>query len=233
MTRKDILQKVKKTRLPFVVVKSAQSLDGKIATASGQSKWITSKETRLFSRRQRARFDAILAGINTVLKDNPSLSPSVKKKNFKKIILDTRLRISPRAKLFQDTAPEHCIVVAGTGYSRAKYKQLTQRGVNVVVCPVQNGRIKLKSCFRKLADMGVSSLLIEGGAQVIGEALKAGLVDMAHIYIAPKIFGDAAALNSVAGLNVTSVNKTFSLKNITIKRFKQDLLVQGYVYRNR
>lgn len=142
--------KYQKYRMPFVTAKCAQTLDGKIATVTGDSKWITSKKTREFSRKKRNEFDAIIVGINTVLKDNPSLNPSLKTKRLKKIIIDSSLRIPMNAKLFRNTKPEDCILATTDQASSRKIKMLANRGFRVDVTRKQDHRVNLRSYFHRL-----------------------------------------------------------------------------------
>ena len=219
--------------MPFIAAKSAQSLDGKIALADGQSKWITSVESRQFSRKIRDEYDAILVGINTVLKDNPRLDRNRKKRKVKKIILDSSLKISLKARLFSGVQPSDCIIATTAKALDRKKAAFLKRGINVIVCPARGGLIDLKWLFKKLAKHGIMSILMEGGAHVIGSALKEGLIDKMYIYIAPKIFGDQKALNSVVGINAAHINRTIQLKRVTYQSVGTDLLVQGYIHNKR
>jgi len=221
-----------KTGMPFVVAKSAQSLDGKIATALGQSKWITSKKARAYARKMRDQFDAIMVGINTILKDDPALSGSRPSKKLKKVILDSRLQISPKARLFVNTQASDCIIATTKNASQTKMKNLMRQGFSVIICPKKDGMVDLKWLLKELSTMGILNILIEGGAHVVGRALREKLVDKMHIYIAPKILGDQKALNAVVGLNPKEVKRTISLDNVTIKPLDKDFLIQGYVHGN-
>jgi len=223
----------KKSKYPFVVAKSAQSLDGKIATASGHSKWMTSPETRRFARRKRNHFDAILVGVNTVLADNPRLSAPQRSKRIKKVVLDSTLRTSPRAKLFKNTRPGQCFIFTTQRAPKRKIEQFVARGVHVFIAPQRGRHVSLKWALKKLYEHKVKTVLMEGGAHVIGRALKQKLVDQMHIYIAPKIIGDQKALSSVVGLNVLNVNQAVQLKDVRTRKIGKDLFIQGYVYRNR
>lgn len=220
-----------KFKMPFVTAKCAQTLDGKIAAANGDSQWITSLESRKSAHRLRDDFDAICAGIKTVFKDNPGLN-GVRKKNLKKIILDSSLQIPLKAKLFQGTSPSNCIMAATSKADPQKLKILQARGINVLICPRRQGHIHLEWLFKELAKREVTSILIEGGAHVIGCALKENLVDKMHIYLAPKIIGSQKALSSVVGLNILKIGKAIQLKNVTIQKIGEDFFLEGYVYRN-
>jgi diaminohydroxyphosphoribosylaminopyrimidine deaminase / 5-amino-6-(5-phosphoribosylamino)uracil reductase len=224
--------KFMKFKMPFVVAKSAQSLDGKIATVSGQSQWITSRKTRDFARRTRDEFDAILVGINTVIKDNPRLNGHRKTKRLKKIIVDTSLKIYPKAKLFRGAQPADCIIATTKKAPNAKIKLFQSKGVHVIVCPQRRGQVHLKWLFKELAKREITSILMEGGAQVIGDALNENLVDKMHVYVAPKIMGDQNALSSIAGVRTRNVNEAIQLRNLTLEKIDEDILITGYVYGN-
>ncbi len=221
-------------RVPFVVAKCAQTLDGKIATASGQSKWITSDKTRGYAHQVRNNFDAILVGINTVLKDNPSLNAADRSKRLKKIILDSQLRISLNANLFKGVSPSDCFIAATQQAPQKKIRLFCQKGIKVIICPQRHGRIHLRWLFKKLVkEYEITNILIEGGASVVGSALKEKLVDKMLIFIAPKIIGDQKALSSIAGLKTAQVDRSITLKDMTIQRINSDFLINGYIhYRN-
>ncbi len=200
---------VKSKRL-FVVAKCAQTLDGKVAAKNGQSKWITSKETRVYARKKRDRFDAILVGVETVVKDNPRLT-GVKNKKLIRIVVDSNLRVSAKARLFGQKGSS---LVATTRNASQKQKNvLKSLNIDIIECPLKNHKVNLSYLFRELFKRGIRKLLIEGGPTIIGSALKEALVDQLHIYIAPKIMGDACAKSSVVGFSVEDVNKVILFKN--------------------
>ncbi|HQP10502.1 MAG TPA: bifunctional diaminohydroxyphosphoribosylaminopyrimidine deaminase/5-amino-6-(5-phosphoribosylamino)uracil reductase RibD [Candidatus Omnitrophota bacterium] len=215
--------------MPFIAVKSAQSLDGKIATAAGQSKWITSNAARQYARKVRDEFDAILVGINTVLKDDPRLNGSRKTKHLKKIILDSSLRIPLKARLFARTAPSDVFVATTAKAPRGKKAILQKKGATVIVCPQRKGRLDLRWLFKELAGLKITSILIEGGAHVIGNALQERLVDKAYIYMAPIILGDQNALSSVVGIGTSDINRAVRLKRMVLRQIKGDIFLEGYL----
>jgi len=212
--------------IPFVTAKIAQTLDGKVATSAGESKWITSAKTRLYARRQRDAFDAILVGINTVLKDDPQLNPDSKDKPWTKIVVDSSLKIPLTAKLFEKFS---CIVATTRKASARKRSLLEKKGVSVVVCPSRAGQVDLKWLMRYLAAQEISNILIEGGSTVIGGALTLKIVDRMMIYMSPKIFGDRKALCSVAGLKVRHVQEALKLKNTRMTQIGDEFCVEGDV----
>jgi len=216
-------------QMPFVVAKCAQTLDGKIATAGGQSKWITAQEARDYGHRLRDGFDAILVGVNTVLKDNPFLNADGKSKRIRKIILDTRLQLPLEANVFKDVRPGDVIVATTTKADQRKLGLLNSRNVQVMVCPSYDGRVDLQWLFKELAKMEITSILIEGGGTMIGAALKERLVDKMMIFVAPKIMGDHQAINAISGFQPTDVNHLPRLKDLTIQKIGEDLLLEGYL----
>ncbi len=211
-------------KLPFVVAKTAQTLDGKIATRTGDSKWITSDAERAFARKKRNEFDAILVGINTVLLDDPGLNAPSKK--LIKIILDSRLRLPENAKLLKGTLPGQVIVATTKKAPKAKAARLRKHGVDVLVCPERSGQVDMKWLFKALAKRKIACILIEGGAGVVGSAMRVGLVDKYHIYIAPKLIGDAQARSSVVGLDVLKVARAKKFEIEKVERIGTDVFLE-------
>lgn len=230
----EVFIKYIKEQMPFVTAKIAQTLDGKVATAKGHSKWITSGSTRAYARGKRDEFDAIMAGSNTVIKDDPSLNGVRRDRALKKIIVDSTLRLSLKAKLFDRVAPASVIVATTTRAPQNKIRSFEKKSVRVLVCEPAGKyhQVDLRWLFKELAKLEISSVLIEGGSTLIGQALKAGLVDRMMIYMAPRILGDQDGISSVRGLNITDINRSVGLEKITINHLKQDILVQGYVHRD-
>lgn len=216
-------------RIPFVVVKWGQTVDGKIATSDGASKWITSVKSREQSHRVRDEFDAILVGINTVLKDNPYLNAKRKSKRIKKIIVDSRLRIPLNGNLYQKTHASDIFIATTENSSKKRRGILLKKGLNVIVCPSKNGLVDLKFLLKKLASLNISSVLIEGGSSILGNILKMKLADKAYIFIAPRIMGDQRALSAVDGLKIRDIHKLINLTNLKVSIIDEDLFVEAYI----
>lgn len=217
--------------LPFVILKSAMSLDGKIATPSGDSKWISSEASRKYVKTLRNQVDAILVGIDTVLQDNPGLLSSHSKKRPIRVILDSHLRIPLDARVLNSRAPT--IVATQKEADKKRIGNLEARGVEVLQIPrwkkhPQRG-LDLKFLIKKLAKRGVASILIEGGGKVNASALEMGLVDKVIFFIAPKIVGGENAITPVEGEGIDRIGEAIKLKNTKIKRFGEDILFEGYV----
>ncbi|MBF0387459.1 MAG: bifunctional diaminohydroxyphosphoribosylaminopyrimidine deaminase/5-amino-6-(5-phosphoribosylamino)uracil reductase RibD [Candidatus Omnitrophica bacterium] len=210
-------------RMPYVTAKTAQTLDGRIAARSGDSKWITSSAAREISREKRNNFAAILVGVGTVLADDPGLDAPAKP--IIKIVVDSGLRTPEKARLFHGTVAGQVILAVTDKAPKAKICRLERRGVVVICCPKKEGKVDLVFLFKALASRYISSILIEGGAAVIGSALKAGLVDELNIYLAPRILGDDQARASVSGLEALNVAQARNFCFTKVERIGSDLFL--------
>jgi len=217
--------------IPFVVLKSAMSVDGKIATPSGDSKWITSEASRKYTRTLRSQVDAILVGIDTVLQDNPGLLSSHSGKRPIRIVLDSHLRIPLGARVLNSRAPT--IVVSQKDANKKRIESLEGRGIEVLRIPRWRRHprrgLDLRYLMKKLARKGITSILIEGGGKVNASALEMGLVDKLLFFIAPKIVGGENSITPVEGKGVDKIGEAIKLKDIKVKRFGKDILFEGYV----
>jgi diaminohydroxyphosphoribosylaminopyrimidine deaminase/5-amino-6-(5-phosphoribosylamino)uracil reductase len=216
--------KVMTLGMPYVIAKVAQGLDGRTVTPPGRSKWITAPGTRAWARKKRDLVDAILVGVNTVIADDPALDAPSKK--LKKVVLDSRLRVSEKARIFRITAPEDIFVVTTKAASLAKIKRLVKRGVKVLVAPAKAGRVDLKWTLRQLASAGINSILIEGGAVVVASALKQSLVDVVHLYIAPAPVGGRSPAREADGLTVQKIARTLKFEITDIARVAPDAFIE-------
>jgi diaminohydroxyphosphoribosylaminopyrimidine deaminase/5-amino-6-(5-phosphoribosylamino)uracil reductase len=218
-------------KLPFVTVKVAQSLDGKIATKSGHSRWISSPATRKFAHQLREQVDAILVGINTVLLDNPLLSCRINarlcRKQPKKIILDSRLRTPERANIFSSRSPGPVLIATTRFAPRSKVLSWRKRGISVIMAKERHGRVDLKHLFKQLAGQEIAHILIEGGGEVVASALKQRLVDKMYVAVSPKIIGGRSAPTSIGGKGINRINQATELIDIRLIRSGPDLLIEG------
>ncbi|HEU5140906.1 MAG TPA: bifunctional diaminohydroxyphosphoribosylaminopyrimidine deaminase/5-amino-6-(5-phosphoribosylamino)uracil reductase RibD [Bacillales bacterium] len=204
-----------KTKTPFVTMKSAISLDGKIATATGESQWITGKEALYDVHRYREQHDAILVGVNTVIADNPKLTTRLSGggKNPLRIILDHHLRTPYEANVVQDGEAETWIV-AGRSVSEKKRSRYEQHGVKIL--SVSEEKIEILPLLKRLGSEGITSLFVEGGATVNDSFLRAGAAQEIVSYIAPKLIGGKSAPTSFAGIGIDSLQDVpiFTFKSI-------------------
>lgn len=217
------------TGLPLVTLKLACSLDGKIATTSGESKWITGEEARRFAHRLRAQHKAILVGANTILADDPSLTVRMARgPQPRRIVVDSRGRVPATARVYAASDPSP-IVATTESMNEEQRHILSARGVEVLILPDRQGRVSLEALLTALAKRQVTSLLVEGGGQMAAGFLEAGLVDKAWFIIAPVIIGGECARTAVEGRGVERLADAWHLQHVTVKRLGQDVAMGGYL----
>ena len=214
---------------PFVIVKAAASLDGKIATTGGESKWITGEKARKFAHSLRNKVDAILVGINTVIKDDPTLFPSSSKKRFIRIILDSKLRIPSKARLLNDQEKAGTFIFTTLQANRKKLEELKERGIKVVVTEGEEEKVNIREVLKKLGELEIMSLLVEGGGEVIASFFEKKRVDKVFLFLASRIIGGKKAPTWVEGKGVNSLNETPCIDIYSLKKIERDFLLQGYV----
>ena len=217
-------------KLPYVTVKAAMSLDGKIATRSGESRWITSEESRKFVQKLRGYVDAVMVGVNTVAKDDPVLLCKLPgAKQPVRVIVDSELKISLTSKLLS-TAHKSKVIIATTGKaSLNKIRSCEEKSAEVLVLKSKNGRVPLKGLLKSLANMGIVNLLVEGGGGLIAGLVEERLVDRFLFFIAPKIIGGRDAITAVEGGGVDKIASAVQLKNVKVKRFGPDILIEAEI----
>jgi diaminohydroxyphosphoribosylaminopyrimidine deaminase/5-amino-6-(5-phosphoribosylamino)uracil reductase len=219
------------TGRPFVMVKSALTMDGWTGTAKGHSKWITNEKSRKFVHRLRDRVDAVLVGIGTVILDDPLLTARLGKfrgQDPLRVVVDTHLRIPAKARVLNHDSSADTIVVAGSEISSKDLKQFQKKGVSVITCPVKSGRIDLVSLMGILGERFITSLLVEGGASIIGSMLREKLIDKFFIFKAPRILGGQDGIPMAAGRGPDKIDQCLSLKNLEVRRFGGDTLFTAY-----
>lgn len=219
-------------RLPYVIVKAAQSLDGKIALASGRSRWITGEAARAWGQRLRAEADGILVGVHTILNDDPLLSARTGSRGRihgpqpLKIILDSRLRTPPNARIFSKASPGKVLILTAKNPgddSRARYGGRAE----ILRAPSARGRVDFRSALRCLGKRGIVRLLVEGGGETIASAFLSGLVQEAYFFIAPKIIGGRRSVSSVGGPDPASLGRAIRFRRWKILPVGGDFLVHG------
>ncbi len=214
-------------RTPFVTVKAAMSLDGKIATRAGESKWITGPEARAYGMTLRTGADAILVGVNTIVADDPSLTlrqPGFEDKRLRRIVLDPTGRVPLRAKVIADGfAP--CTTVVVTRAASPRRLNALRRRVQVLQAPVRNGGIDLPWLLRKLGRDQVTSLLVEGGGETNAWFLSQRLAGRVAFFYAPMVLGGRDAPKAVAGSGLPELSDRIILREIEWRRLGADLLL--------
>ncbi len=216
-------------RMPYVTVKVGQSLDGKIATHSGDSKWITSDKSRGYAHRIRSDFDAVMVGVNTILRDNPKLNAWFLQKQPMKIIVDSQLSISQNANIFSKDARAIIATLPASSGQETENRKILAPKAKILEVKEKAGQVNLKDMLKKLGRLQITSILVEGGGTLIGALFDEGLVDKILFFIAPKIIGGKEAISSVMGRGISRVDKAIKLKEFKLKRIGEDFLVEAYV----
>ena len=220
---------------PFFLMKSALSLDGKIARLIGESKWISNDESRAYSDRLRSTMDGIMVGINTVILDNPLLLPRLAKpKRYPvRIVLDSKLRIPLGCELVKTAATYRTMIFTLPDARADKGERLKSLGVDVVrVAPNENGRVSLAGVCQELRDRQIAGVIVEGGGEVHSNFLKEGLVDKILLFYGPMFIGGKSASSLVAGKGVDFLKDAPRVEITSVKKLKDDICVEGYVHGN-
>ena len=216
------------TRLPFVTAKFGASLDGRVATAAGESQWITSEASRMHAHRLRHEHDAIMVGAGTVERDDPRLDARVNGgRSPLRVVLDSTLRLGDDRQALR--AGDGGALIATTARAPvARAEQLREHGVDVVVFPERDGRVDMAAVLHHLGEDDRISVLIEGGPAVLGSAFDARAVDKVVAFIAPRVIGGEAAAAAVAGAGVAALSDARPLADVTVDRCDGDIVVTGY-----
>ncbi len=228
----EVFFKFIRTKLPFVVMKTAISLDGKIATATGDSHWISGEASRKRVHQLRNQYSAVMVGINTALKDDPLLNVrdvEGKSKNPVRIVVDSLARIPLQSKLLNTPEIAETIIAVTNHASESKINALKEKGATVFVCPEVKGRVDLSFLMKELATRDIDSILLEGGGTLNFEALRQGVVDKLIAFVAPKILGGKEALTSVEGTGFASLPEAVQIENLKAESSGEDIMITGYV----
>jgi len=231
----EVFVKYVTTKRPFSIVKCAATLDGRIATRTGDSRWVSSEESRKFVHRLRHAVDAIMVGIDTVLTDDPRLTTRLTGEmqpqglDPTRVILDTHLRIPESAKLLRLDSDSDTLLITGPAVSAKKKARIEMKGARVIESPVQDDRIDLGRLLDRLGTLGVTSLLIEGGSRVIASALSSGIVDKIAFFYAPKILGGDDGVPICRGVGPELMESSIPVRDITVRRLGDDVMIEGYI----
>lgn len=219
---------------PFIVLKAAMTLDGKIATATGQSKWITNETSRAYGYKLRDIYDGIMVGINTVIEDNPMLTARVDGgKNPIRIVVDSSLKIDINANVVQDKSAK-TIVATTDKADKDKILKLQAQDVDVIVVDKdENDKVDIEKLLDILGQQNICSILVEGGATLSGSFVAKKLVDKVYFFIAPKIIGGKEAKTPVAGTGILNLQEALALKDIQIEKLEEDVLIIGRVDKDK
>jgi len=215
------------TGVPLITLKIAQTLDGRIATSTGHSKWITSEEARIMAHRFRAKHDAIVAGIDTIITDDPYLTVRyIKAVSPRRVILDSKLRVPLDANVLSEELAPRTIIVTTKDSSKEKIARIEEKGATVLVFDADDrGWAPLQELWKALAEIGITSVIVEGGSTVQTECLKNGDADRLILFIAPRILG--SGIDAIGDLGIRNINSALALDDLSIRRLKTDLMITG------
>jgi diaminohydroxyphosphoribosylaminopyrimidine deaminase/5-amino-6-(5-phosphoribosylamino)uracil reductase len=221
------------TGYPFVIAKFGMSIDGKIATKSGDSRWITGEEARRFVHMLRHMVDAIMVGANTVIVDNPRLSArgfgdkgGKTKIQPLRVVVDGKGRIPSSSKLFKE--PGKTLVAVASPIEEKKKEGLTKAGAEVIELEAEGEKVSLKKLMKLLGDRKITSVLVEGGSELFGSMFDQGLIDKVHAYISPIIIGGDSAKSAIGGVGADTIDVCLRLNNVKIRNFGDEVMVSGY-----
>lgn len=228
----EIFLKYITAKVPFVIMKTAMTLDGKIATRTNESKWITGEASRKYVHELRHRLTGIMVGIGTVLADDPSLTTRLEGKIGKdaiRIIVDSCGRIPLDSRVLNIRSDAETIIAVTDRAKKDKIRSLEEKGARVIILPSKEGRVDLNFLMKELGERKIDSILLEGGSQLNYAALEEGIVDKVNIFIAPKIIGGDTAKTPVGGHGKAHMNESINLKCKDVNNFGKDIMIEGYI----
>ncbi len=215
---------------PFITVKIAESLDGKIATRTGDSRWITSDDARMYVQKLRRSTDAVMVGVNTVTRDDPMLLSRTRgQKQPARIIVDSRLTTPIDAKIFTSVKVSPVIIATTRKASSRKAARYVSKGAVVIFTRSKKGRVDLEDLLKKLGEIYIIDVLVEGGGELVAALLEERLVDRLLFFIAPKIIGGRDAATSVEGQGIEKMKDALDLGAVSVKKFSKDILIEANV----
>ncbi len=220
------------TGIPLVSLKVAMTLDGKIATSTGDSKWISGEASRKYVHQLRNVYDAIMVGIGTVLKDDPMLNTRLEDKDIRdpiRVIIDSKLDLPSSSNIVKTTRQQKTIVFCSQQADSARQEFLEEAGLTVIKMTVNEEKLPLEEVLRVLGEMEIMTLLVEGGGEINGYLIEKGLIDKVYWFIAPKIIGGREAPTPVGGRGITQLKDALPLRSMEIQRFDEDILITGYL----
>lgn len=214
--------------LPYVTVKWAMSIDGKIATHTGESRWITCEESRKYVHKIRGQMDGILVGINTVMRDDPLLTCRIEGgRNPKRIVIDSNALLPINSRLLNTINKGEIIVAVSKNAQLSRMEKLEQLGCTIVQTKDMNGHVDLKELFQRLGEMKLTNILVEGGSRVITSVIEGHLADRVMVFVAPVIIGGEGAKSPVLGTGINKISEAEEIDEIEIKRFSNDIVIEG------
>jgi diaminohydroxyphosphoribosylaminopyrimidine deaminase/5-amino-6-(5-phosphoribosylamino)uracil reductase len=227
----EIFLKYIQTKKPFVALKYAMTLDGKIATATGDSKWITNEKSRAYVHELRNMYQAILVGVGTINADNPYLNTrrDVLSRNPIRVILDKDLDIKMDRYVISSAHEQKTIIFTSKQANSTKIDELKQYGVEVIQIEA-NPHFDLQHVLSILGEMKIDGVLVEGGSHILGSFIEQKVADKAYVFIAPKFIGSKESLSPIAGQGVAFMKDAYLLKHTTVTSFDEDVMIEGYFH---
>ena len=228
----EFIWSIQNDKHPFVILKCAATLDGQIATSTGDSRWITNETSRGYGHQVRNEVDAILIGSGTLHADDPSLTtriPGMTTRDPIRIILDTHLTVKKEAKILNQPSDAKTIIVTGPNVPESKKVEIEQKGAILIEIGLSDQGLDLNELMIKLGQFSILSLLIEGGGKVAGSALRAGIVNKMLFFLAPKFLGGNDGRPVFHGMGPQLMKDAFEFKRMGTTRFDNDILISGYL----
>jgi diaminohydroxyphosphoribosylaminopyrimidine deaminase/5-amino-6-(5-phosphoribosylamino)uracil reductase len=217
------------TGRPFIHIKAGMSLDGRIATATNKSQWITCEEARVYAHTLRQRYDGILVGSKTILIDDPRLDVRLDNGGkIHRIILDSKLSTPPSARIFKSDAGKPIIIATTPAADQKKIKSLEEQGARIIICGDEEDRVSLPCLTRQLGEMQITGMMVEGGGEVISSFVRENLVNKITFVYAPIIIGGRNAISVVGGKDIDFLNEAMHLRSIRSFRLGTDIAIEGY-----
>ena len=218
-------------QLPFITAKLAASIDGKIATSSGDSQWISNNKSRSIVHQMRKKVDALLVGSETVIKDNPHLTARYGKKLYKKqplrIAIDSRGKIPISSNIFNKDSKT--LIITTTSSPEKWRSAIKNKGHECIILPKKSNKVDLYKCAESLHNLGIIHVFVEGGGKLIGELMKHELVSMINIFYAPIIIGDKNAVNMIDGLKLNHINEALELSELSYQLVDKDISITATI----
>lgn len=230
----EVFIKFIKSRVPFCALKTAMTLDGKIATYTGDSRWISNELSRKQAHRLRHHYAAIMVGVNTVVKDDPELtdrSEFTEKSHPERIIVDSNARTPVNAKVL-DTNVAPTLIAVTDKAPESNIKVLQKKGIEIVRCPEREGKVDIGYLIRHLGQRNIDSVLLEGGSRLNFSALQQGIIDKVYSFISPKMIGGEKAITPVGGDGFERIDDAITLNIDRIRRFEEDVYIESYITEN-
>lgn len=225
------------TKMPFCILKTAMTLDGKIATHTGESKWITNEKSREYVHEIRNKVTGIMVGVDTVIQDNPSLTTRLTNKEGNdpiRIIVDSTLRVPLEAKVLKMNSGKRTIIATTDRADDSKLKELKKyQNVQVVVMPSKDLRVDLTYLMKWLGEQNIDSILVEGGSTLNFSMIEDGLIDKVVSFIAPKILGGDQAKTPIGGRGIANIVDAIILRDFKVSTFEEDIMIESYIRKEK